>query len=126
METATSSLIKRRYDEAAKARALQHLLHRLKKFVRVYARDEHNHPLPDHVVEWASEFDDNPESIIHEAMSEFPAIWLDSLPESVCIVPVVELKKLAGTDRAEFLSRAGVQLVESEGARRRYQRMGSA
>ncbi len=123
VETATSLMIKQRWSESAKAHALHHLLHRLKRFVRVYARDEGDHPLPDHDVEWVTELDDGPARIIHEAMPELPALWIDALPEGVCIVPVANLKKLVGDAAAGYLSEVGKHLVESEGARLQHERM---
>lgn len=74
--------------------AMDHLLHRLRKFMRAYP-EKRDEPLPDHDVVWVTEFDGGPEKVILQAIRMCPDLWASALPEDVCIVRKADLERIA-------------------------------
>lgn len=106
---------------AHRQHALDHFMHRLKRWARAYALTPDTE-MPDHKIEWMTELGDGPVRVIDEAMREFPALWLSALPDDVCIVPKRQLARLVGGPAAEYLSGIGVNIVESYAAQMAHDR----
>lgn len=95
--------------------ALDHFLHRMKKHIGVYPLQQSD-VLPDHDVVWMVGVDHGPGEEIANAMKRFPALWLGSLPENVCVVPCSHLKQAVGEIMADYLSTIGQVMVENQAA----------
>ena len=96
---------------------LKHLLHRLKDYIRSYPlnRDE---PMPEHNFDWVVFPDHDPGTAVVNTLKEYPALWIRTLPDDVCIVRKSELTRAVGGEHiAEYLAQSGMNVVESQAAR---------
>ena len=117
--TATQARLNDRSAEIA----LRRLLHSLKPFMRAYPYDQ-NAEMPDHEMEWVTGVgDDNVGKAVVEIVKTYPSLWLNALPDDVCIVSKSGLKQVIGVypHVIEHLEQAGVARVESEAARLRHE-----
>ena len=113
------------YRRSAMAAAMHRLLHKLKDFVRIYGRTpEDEVKMPDYDVAWVAGVRDGegPDAAILEALKATPAIWVQALPEEVCIVPRKQLQVICqNVDIAEMLASEGMMIVESRAAKHLYE-----
>ena len=68
----------------------------------------------------------DPGRAIEEILREYPDIWLQLVPDGVCLVLRHQLKKLVGDDRARHMESLGVDCchhVQVENFNRRNERM---
>ena len=111
-EPSTVTTLMSAQRDAHRQHALDHFLHRLKRWARAYAPTP-DAEMPDHKIEWRTEPDNGPVRVIDEAMRELPALWLSALPDDVCIVPKQHLERLVGAPATECWSRVGGDIVIS-------------
>lgn len=103
--------------------AMRRLLHSLKPFMRAYPH-KHDEPMPDHDMSWVTGIGaDSVEKAVAEIIKAYPALWLQTLPDDVCVVPKSALAQVVGAYPyvAEHLGQAGLARVESEAARVRHE-----
>lgn len=96
--------------------AVHRLLHRLKGCLRAYPINQEEY-LPECEAVWVDAIDNGPEKVLMEAMKATPALWLQTLPEEVCIVRRSALK--AGglnDDMIEYLAGDGVNVILNHAA----------
>src|SRR5262249_50453234 len=101
--------------------AMDHLLHNLRKWVRIYPMRETD-IMPEHDIAWMTGVSgDGAGPIVLEAIKMHPELWADAIPVECCIVHRETLKKYLGADAAEYLAAHGAHAVETKAARLRYE-----
>lgn len=118
-EPTTVTAIKAQQRDSRIAFAMDRLLRNLKPFMRAYPHNADD-KMPDHDMAWSAGVgDDNPQSVIANALKATPALWMSLLPDEVCIVPKSALQTVTGNSPhiVEHLARMGEAIVESRGYR---------
>lgn len=95
--------------------AVQHVMHRLRNFVRAIP-ERLDDPMPPHHIEWFVETDDGPEKQLASAMKLYPVLWLRSLPDEVIVVRRDSLAKATSPHMVDVLAMEGVATVETRAA----------
>lgn len=118
-EPTTATALRASQTRSQSTHAMQRLLHKLKPFMRAYTRTPDTE-MPEHDIVWVTEVESGPQQVIAEAMEATPALWLETLPPEVVIVPRKALESTARLtpEVIDYLAGMGMNIVASRGARR--------
>ena len=114
MRATTATAIREAQLNSSVAHALDHLLHKLRDFMRAYPRDM-GEDMPEHTVDWTTGIDDGPRQIIGKALAEHPELWAHGIPDDVCIVHRESLQKFTqlSDTMIDYMDRDGKNRVQA-------------
>lgn len=101
--------------------AMCRLLDRLRDYVRVYPMMQ-DAEMPEHDVAWVTEIDKGPGHVVLEAMKATPELWLQAMPEGICLVSLNALEQAGMTpDVIDYLKLAGENIVTAKASQTVYE-----
>lgn len=113
-------------SKARLADAMDRLLHALKRYMQSCPmRSDAN--MPEHDLMWVTECDGGPGRVILDAMKATPELWMQGLPQEVCLVTRKTLQTVTGlnADVIGMLAAEGAYMVDVCAARHRQGEDGS-
>jgi hypothetical protein len=120
-ETTTATATMEAQTRKRHGYAIERLLHRLRRFVRVYPMKVDD-VMPEHDLVWVEELSGaSPGKAILDALKANPELWRDALPPEVCIVSRKALEQCGlSADIINHLADMGDHFVGGHAAKFRY------
>lgn len=101
--------------------ATRRLLESLREWMRAVPY-ERTAEMPEHSMHWYADINGTgPASTIQEALKMYPELWLNALPDTVCIVPKDYLWRMGKTDdAADYMTQLGESLLRAAADRAKW------